>query len=71
MATDVGYRRSPLCWPVSSSTTPNRGRRPGLARKNTITVSLRTASKYRVLIGKKKGADDTYIKMADEPSGAS
>jgi hypothetical protein len=37
------------------------------APENTITVSLRNGKEYRVLVGKKKGADDTYVKMADKP----
>jgi hypothetical protein len=35
--------------------------------ENTITVSLRNGKQYRVLVGKKKGEDDTYVKMADKP----
>ena len=35
--------------------------------ENTNTVSLRNGKQYRVLVGKKKGEDDTYVKMADKP----
>jgi len=35
--------------------------------ENTITVSLRTGKQVRILVGKKKGADDTYVKLADKP----
>jgi hypothetical protein len=35
--------------------------------ENTITVSLRTGKQHRVLIGKKKSADESYVKMADKP----
>jgi hypothetical protein len=35
--------------------------------ENTITVSLRNGKQYRVLVGKKKGDDETYVKMADKP----
>jgi hypothetical protein len=35
--------------------------------ENTITVSLRTGKQHRVLIGKKKGDDETYVKTADKP----
>ena len=35
--------------------------------ENTITASLRNGKQYRLLIGKQKGEDDTYIKMADQP----
>jgi hypothetical protein len=35
--------------------------------ENTITVWLRTGKQHRVLIGKKKSDDETYVKMADKP----
>jgi hypothetical protein len=35
--------------------------------ENTITVSLRTGKQYRILVGKKKGDDETYVKTADKP----
>ena len=35
--------------------------------ENTVTVSLRNGKQYRVLIGKKKGETDTYVKLADKP----
>jgi hypothetical protein len=35
--------------------------------ENTITVSLRSGKQARILVGKKKGAEDTYVKMADKP----
>jgi hypothetical protein len=35
--------------------------------ENTITISLRNGKQYRVLIGKKKGETDTYVKLADKP----
>jgi hypothetical protein len=35
--------------------------------ENTITASLRSGKQYRLLVGKKKGEDDTYVKMADKP----
>jgi Domain of unknown function (DUF4340) len=35
--------------------------------ENTITVSLRTGKQYRVLVGKKKSTDETYVKLADKP----
>ena len=35
--------------------------------ENTITVSLRTGKQHRVLVGKKKNDDETYVKTADKP----
>jgi len=35
--------------------------------ENTVTVTLRNGTQYRVLIGKKKGEDDGYVKMVDKP----
>lgn len=35
--------------------------------KNTVTVDLKGGKKVTVLIGNKKGADDTYVKTADSP----
>jgi hypothetical protein len=35
--------------------------------ENTITISLRNGKQHRVLVGKKKGDDETYVKMADKP----
>jgi hypothetical protein len=35
--------------------------------ENTITVTLRNGKQYRILVGKKKGEDDGYVKMADKP----
>jgi len=35
--------------------------------ENTITVSLRSGKQFRLLVGKKKDDDNTYVKMADKP----
>jgi len=35
--------------------------------KNTVTVELKGGKKVTVLIGNKKGAEDTYVKTADSP----
>ncbi len=35
--------------------------------ENTVTVSLRNGKQYRILFGKKKDDNNTYVKMADKP----
>ena len=35
--------------------------------ENTITATLRNGKQYKVLVGKKKDEDNTYVKMADKP----
>jgi hypothetical protein len=66
MATDVATTFSTLL--ASEFVDDAKPGETGLdSPENTITVSLRNGKQYRVLIGKKKGADDTYIKMADKP----
>ena len=37
------------------------------APENTITVSLHNGKQIRILVGKKKGDDETYVKLADKP----
>ena len=37
------------------------------APENTVTVSLRNGKQYRILFGKKKDDNNTYVKTADKP----
>jgi hypothetical protein len=37
------------------------------APENKVTATLRNGTQIKVLIGKKKGAEDTYVKLADKP----
>ena len=65
-ATDVATTLSTL--PANEFADNAKPEETGLdSPENTVTVSLRNGKQYRILIGKKKDDDNTYVKMADKP----
>jgi hypothetical protein len=66
MATDVATTLSALA--ASEFADNAKPAETGLdSPENTVTVSLRDGKQYRILFGKKKDDDNTYVKMADKP----
>jgi hypothetical protein len=66
MATDVATTLSALA--ASEFADNAKPEETGLdSPENTVTVSLRDGKPYRILFGKKKDEDNTYVKMADKP----